>query len=41
MFDLLIRQGTVVDGTGAAPTVADVAVSDGRVAAPVPSSAAE
>ena len=33
MFDLLIRGGTVVDGSGAAPTVADVAVADGRVAA--------
>ena len=33
MFDLLIRGGTVVDGTGAAPAVADVAVSDGQVAA--------
>ena len=33
MFDLLIRGGAVVDGTGAAPTVADVAVSGGRVAA--------
>lgn len=33
MHDLVIRGGTVVDGTGAAPRVADVAVDDGRVAA--------
>ena len=31
MHDLVIRAGTVVDGTGAAPKVADVAVQDGRV----------
>jgi len=31
--DLVIRGGTVVDGTGAAPRVADVAVSDGIVTA--------
>ena len=31
-FDLVIRGGTVVDGTGAAPRVADVAVRDGVVA---------
>lgn len=29
---LLIRNGFVVDGTGSAPYVADVAVTDGKVA---------
>lgn len=32
-FDTVIRGGTVVDGTGAAPFVADVAIADGRIAA--------
>ncbi|MDP1749873.1 MAG: amidohydrolase family protein [Reyranella sp.] len=32
-FDLVIRNGTVLDGTGAEPREADVAVLDGRIAA--------
>ncbi len=32
MFDIIIRGGTVVDGTGARARVADVAISDGRIA---------
>jgi N-acyl-D-aspartate/D-glutamate deacylase len=31
MYDLVISGGTVVDGTGAAPYAADVAISDGRI----------
>jgi N-acyl-D-aspartate/D-glutamate deacylase len=31
MFDTVIRGGTVVDGTGAAPKTADVAVTDGII----------
>jgi N-acyl-D-aspartate/D-glutamate deacylase len=33
VFDVVIRGGTVVDGTGARPTRADVAVADGRIVA--------
>lgn len=33
MFDVVIRQGTVVDGTGAAARVADVAVQNDRIVA--------
>lgn len=32
-FDLLIQGGTVIDGTGAAPRVADVAIAQDRIAA--------
>jgi len=33
MFDLIVRNGLVVDGTGRPGVTADVAVSDGRIAA--------
>ncbi|HVY87499.1 MAG TPA: amidohydrolase family protein, partial [Hyphomonadaceae bacterium] len=32
-FDLVIRNGSVIDGAGGAPIEADVAVKDGRIAA--------
>ena len=32
-FDLVIRNGTVLDGTGGEPREADVAIKDGRIAA--------
>ncbi len=32
-FDLVVRGGTVIDGTGAEPREADIAVQDGRIAA--------
>ena len=41
MYDLLITGGTIVDGTGAAPTIGDVAIRDGRVVAVGPSLDAE
>ncbi len=33
MFDLVVRGGTVVDGTGADPVTADVAITDGVIVA--------
>ncbi len=33
MYDLIIRGGTVIDGSGTAPFTADVAISDGRICA--------
>jgi len=32
-YDLIVRNGTVVDGTGSAPSTADVAIKDGVIAA--------
>lgn len=32
-YDVLIKNGTVVDGTGSAPVRADVAISGGKIAA--------
>jgi len=32
-YDIVIRGGTVVDGTGREPFVADLAISDGYIAA--------
>src|SRR4051794_6195332 len=32
-YDLIIRQGLIVDGNGGEPYVGDVAVKDGRIAA--------
>ncbi len=33
MYDLVIRNGKLIDGTGASARIADVAISDGRIAA--------
>lgn len=32
MYDLIVRGGTIVDGTGAAPFVGDIAIQDGKIA---------
>ena len=31
MYDLVIRNGTIVDGTGAPRFVGDIAIADGRL----------
>ena len=41
MYDLVIKGGTVVDGTGAAPFAADVAIADGKIVALQPGIDAE
>ena len=33
MFDLVLRNGTVIDGSGAPRRVADVAIQNGRIVA--------
>lgn len=33
MYDVVVRSGTVVDGTGDAARTGDVAISDGRIVA--------
>ena len=32
-YDIIIRRGNIVDGTGAEPRLADVAITDGIIAA--------
>src|SRR5438552_775102 len=32
MYDLIVRSGTIVDGTGARSSVGDIGVKDGRIA---------
>ena len=32
-YDLVIRSGTVIDGTGQQPFTADVAIKNGKIAA--------
>lgn len=37
MYDLIIKNGTLVDGSGSAPLTADLAISGGKIAAIAPS----
>ena len=34
MYDILIRNGTIIDGSGSQPYAADVAVSEGKIEFP-------
>ena len=36
MYDILLKNGTVIDGTGEKPYQADVAIEDGKIAAIAP-----
>ncbi|RYE41462.1 MAG: D-aminoacylase, partial [Hyphomicrobiales bacterium] len=33
MYDMILRNGTIIDGNAGEPFVADLAISDGRIAA--------
>ena len=33
MLDMIIKGGSIVDGTGAAPAVGDIGISDGHIVA--------
>jgi len=40
-YDILLKNGTIVDGTGAPPFVGDIAIKDGRIAAVGPNIGAQ
>ena len=33
MYDLILQGGTIIDGTGSAPYIADIGIKDGKIAA--------